>query len=214
MPLYNEGPVVADVVRDLRRTFPLVICVDDGSTDDSRAAAEQAGGLLIRHEINMGAGAATQTGLDFALEHTDAAYFITFDADGQHQSADARIMAEMLDRDEADAVFGSRFLDDRTNFPFVKRIVLSLAVRYTNRTTGVRLTDAHNGLRAFNRRAASEIHLTQYGMAHASEIVEQVAQRDLRIAEAPVHVVYTEYSRAKGQSLWNSVNILFDLVVR
>ena len=75
----------------------------------------------------------------------------------------------------------------------------------------LRLTDAHNGLRALNRAAASGLKITMNGMAHASEIVAYLARSRLKVVEAPVAVRYTEYSRAKGQSLINGVNILFDL---
>ena len=113
-----------------------------------------------------------------------------------------------------DVVFGSRFLDERTELSAAKRLVLRAAVNYTNAITGLRLTDAHNGLRAFTREVASTIDLKHDGMAHATEIVSQISKRKWRYVELPVHIVYSDYSRGKGQSLWNSVNILFDLIVR
>lgn len=214
VPVYNESAVLRGVLTSAMALFPLVICIDDGSADDSVAVARDAGAIVVEHPVNVGQGAAIQTGIDFALRQTDAAYLVTFDSDGQHQPEDALTMVSMLARDEADVVFGSRFLDERTELSAAKRTVLSLAVRYTNITTGLRLSDAHNGLRAFTRDAAGHIAITRHGMAHASEIVDQVADSGLRVAESPVHIVYSDYSRAKGQSLWNSVNILFDLMLR
>jgi polyprenyl-phospho-N-acetylgalactosaminyl synthase len=120
----------------------------------------------------------------------------------------------MLAEQPLDVVIGSRFLDDRTKVSTLKKAVLKTAVAFERRSTGVRLTDAHNGLRAFNRTAASSIAITQNRMAHASEIVSEISRNHLRWAEAPVHVVYTDYSKAKGQSVWNSVNILSDLFVK
>jgi hypothetical protein len=89
-----------------------------------------------------------------------------------------------------------------------------LAVRYTNATTGLRLSDAHNGLRAFDRNVAARLDIRMNGMAHASEFVSTVADGKFRYAETPVHIIYSDYSKAKGQSLLNSVNILFDLLFR
>lgn len=139
---------------------------------------------------------------------------MTFDSDGQHQVTDALGMVERLRTEPLDIIVGSRFLDGRTNASALKKLVLRTAVLFERLSTGVRLTDAHNGLRAFNRRAALALNIRQNRMAHASEIVAQIGSLKLRYAEQPVHIVYTEYSRAKGQSLWNSVNILSELFIK
>jgi polyprenyl-phospho-N-acetylgalactosaminyl synthase len=187
------------------------VCVDDGSTDASVEEARAGGATVVRHPVNLGQGAALRTGLDYALQDAGARYFVTFDSDGQHSTDDALAMVERLDSEPLDIIVGSRFLDDRTKPGFVKRIVLKLAVVFENVSTGVKLTDAHNGLRAMNRDAASAIRVTQNRMAHASEIVAEIGRTKLRYAEHPVHIVYTDYSRSKGQSVLNSVNILSDL---
>jgi glycosyltransferase involved in cell wall biosynthesis len=214
IPLFNEAPVIRAVVEDARKVFPNVVCVDDGSSDGSAAEARAAGAVVVKHPINLGQGASLRTGLDWALTDPEAEYFVTFDADGQHQVADALVMVNILHDQPVDVVVGSRFLDGRTTVSAVKRLVLKTAVAFERRSTGVHLTDAHNGLRAFNRLAASSIAITQNRMAHASEIVAEISRNDLRWVEAPVHVVYTDYSKAKGQSVWNSVNILSDLFVK
>ena len=214
VPLYQEAAVVGDVVAQARATFPHVVCVDDGSADESAARAREAGAVVVRHPINLGQGAALQTGIDFVLSRTDAAYLVTFDADGQHQVADAVEMVRRAWEEDLAVVFGSRFLDRRTRPGLLKRVVLKLAVWVTNRSTGLRLTDAHNGLRVIRRDAAEQVELRQDRMAHATEIVAQLGRTGLPWAEHPVHLLYTDYSRAKGQSLLNSVNILVDLVFR
>lgn len=214
IPLFNEAAVVRDVIADARATFANIVCVDDGSSDDSVAEALAGGAVVLRHPINLGQGAALQTGIEFAREQLGAAYFVTFDSDGQHQVADALAMVRRLREEPYDIIVGSRFLDDRTNASRLKKAVLKLAVLFERMSTGVRLTDAHNGLRAFNQHAARTLQIRQNRMAHASEIVAQIGEYDLRYAEHPVHIVYTEYSRAKGQSLWNSVNILSELFIK
>lgn len=214
VPVYNEGPVVADVLREALTVFPTIVAVDDGSTDDSAAQVATTGALLVRHPVNLGQGAALQTGIETALLLPHVRYFVTFDSDGQHDTADADAMVARLRADEADVVLGSRFLDGRTKPGLLKRIVLRGAVWLTNAQSGVKLTDAHNGLRAMNRTAAGQLHLRQNGMAHASEIIEQLGRSRLRWAEHPVHIRYTEYSMAKGQSVLNAVNILTDLIYK
>jgi glycosyltransferase involved in cell wall biosynthesis len=212
IPLYNEGTVISDVIAGLLPVFPHVVCIDDGSRDDSAIKARNAGATVIRHPINLGQGAALQTGFEWALLH-DARYVVTFDSDGQHQVTDAVSMLQMARDEDAAIIFGSRFLDDRTKPGLLKSIVLKLAVWFTRATTGLKLTDAHNGLRVIRDDALSQIDLKQDRMAHASEIVTQLARTKLPWREHPVHILYTDYSRAKGQSLWNSVNILIDLVM-
>lgn len=219
VPLYNEAAVVGDVVRDARKTFPNVVCVDDGSRDGSAQVARDAGAYVVRHPVNLGQGAALQTGIEFALSDPRCRWVVTFDSDGQHQIADVLDMLALARRDDLDVVFGSRFLDDRTRASFLKGLVLKMAVVYTNISTRTRLTDAHNGLRLIGRPVATRLDITQNRMAHASELVAQIGEmridgRPVRYGEAPVHILYTDYSKAKGQSLWNSVNILVELMFR
>ena len=170
--------------------------------------------MLVSHPMNLGQGAALQTGIEAALQIPQVKYLVTFDSDGQHSVSDALAMVERLRQGDVEVVFGSRFLDERTNVGLLKKSVLKLAVLYTNALSGVKLTDAHNGLRAFTRNVAETIELTHNGMAHATEIVNQISRGKFAYTEMPVHIVYTDYSKAKGQSLWDSVNILVDLIFR
>jgi glycosyltransferase involved in cell wall biosynthesis len=214
IPVYNEDKVITAVVDDVLAVFDHVVCVDDGSTDNTLEALEKTDARIVRHPVNLGQGAALQTGIDYALADPTVRSIVTYDADGQHQVSDAARMVDILEAGDVDIVFGSRFLDDRTEVGWSKRAVLKLAVRYTNATTGLRLSDAHNGLRAFDRNVAERLDIRMNGMAHASEFVSTVADGKFRYAETPVHIIYSDYSKAKGQSLLNSVNILFDLLFR
>jgi polyprenyl-phospho-N-acetylgalactosaminyl synthase len=211
IPLHNEAAVIGEVVRELRKELPDVVCVDDGSTDASAAEARDAGAVVVRHAVNLGQGAALQTGICYALRDPELRYLVTFDGDGQHQVEDAVAMVERLRAGDVDIVFGSRFLGSSRQASRLKRLVLRIAVAYSNLTTHVRLSDAHNGLRAMTRQAAETLDIRQDRMAHASEIVSQVGEAKLRVAEHPVHILYTSYSKAKGQSMLNAVNIVVDL---
>lgn len=213
IPLYNEATVIASVVEGLLPSFPNVVCIDDGSTDGSGDIARSAGAKVVTHPINLGQGASLQTGFEYALSHS-AEYVVTFDADGQHRVVDAVAMVDRAREEDFAIVFGSRFLDDRTKPGILKKIVLKTAVWVTNVTTRTKLTDAHNGLRVIRRDALLQVKLRQDRMAHGTEIVVQLGRTKLPFAEQPVEVLYTDYSKAKGQSLLNSVNILVDLVIR
>ena len=214
IPLYNEETVIGDVVREARLSFPNVVVVDDGSTDRGADAAQAAGAVVVRHPVNLGQGAALQTGFEYARSIPSTRWVVTFDADGQHQVSDVLQMLEKARAEHLDVVFGSRFLDQRTQAGALKKLVLRMAVAYTNLTTKTRLTDAHNGLRVISRDVVSRLSITQNRMAHASELVAQIGSLDIRYGESPVHVLYTDYSRSKGQSLWNAVNILVELILR
>lgn len=213
IPLYNESQVIGSVIENLLKQFSHVVCVDDGSSDDSADVAEAAGARVLRHPVNLGQGAALQTGISYAVMQPNVDFVVTFDADGQHRLEDAVSMVKLARSENLDIVFGSRFLDNRTKPGFVKKIVLKTAVRITNFTSGLKLTDAHNGLRVLSHRSASQLQLKQDRMAHASEIVSQLGKMNLPWKEFPVEVLYTDYSKAKGQSVFNSVNILVDLIV-
>ena len=212
IPMYNEGTVVGGVIANVRRQFPHVVCVDDGSRDESADVATDAGAVVVQHAINLGQGAALQTGIEMALSNPATEYIVTFDADGQHRVADAVRLVQVAREEKADVVLGSRFLDEGHDVPWSRRLVLRAAVAFTRITTGLKVTDTHNGLRVLNRAAAAKIRITHAGMAHASEILHEVARHELSYEEIPVQIDYTEYSRAKGQSNLNAVNILHDLI--
>jgi len=214
IPVYNEAPVIAAVVNNALRTFPNIACVDDGSRDGSAAQIATTGARLVRHPVNLGQGAAIQTGVEYARRQPGAGIFVTFDADGQHQIEDVLRMVQRLRTEPVDIVVGTRFQGDVTHIPLLKRVVLKSAVKLSPRGRRLGLTDSHNGLRAFNRTVADGMDITSNGMGHAPEIVEMIDVKGWRVAEEPVTILYTDYSVAKGQSLLNGVNIVFDSAVR
>ncbi|QPZ39390.1 glycosyltransferase family 2 protein [Paramicrobacterium chengjingii] len=214
IPLYNEVSVIETVIRDLHQKFTNVVCIDDGSSDGSAEVARRAGAKVLTHPVNLGQGASLQTGFEYVLTQPGARYVVTFDADGQHRLEDAVNMVALARADDLAIVFGSRFLDKRTNPGTAKRIILKTAVWVTNMTTGLKLTDAHNGLRVIRTDALARIGLVQDRMAHATEIVLKLGRTKLPWREYPVELLYTDYSKAKGQSVLNSINILVDLIVR
>lgn len=192
-----------------------VVVVDDGSSDNTW---EQLGGLgvhRLRHPLNLGQGAALQTGVSYALKQ-GAEYIVHYDADGQHSPDDIEGLLAPVKAGEADLALGSRFLRqaDWQAVPLGRRILLRGGVVVNGLLTGLWLSDAHNGARAMNRKAAEQIVLKENGFAHASEILQQIKAGGLRYVERPTRIRYTKYSQFKGQKASNALNILMDLVIR
>lgn len=210
---YNEAKVIADVVREVvARGYP-VILVDDGSQDGTPDIAHAAGARVVVHPVNLGQGAALQTGIELALAE-GADFIVTYDADGQHHAADIENLVAALTTQDADFALGNRFLGDAVDISGPRRLLLQAATAFTRITTGLQITDTHNGLRAMTRRGAGQIRLRQNRMAHASEILHQIAASGLRFVEVPVTITYSAYSRAKGQKLTDFFAILVDLFAR
>jgi polyprenyl-phospho-N-acetylgalactosaminyl synthase len=210
---YNEESVIGRVIAGVKREGYPVVVVDDGSRDATASAVVAAGGVLVRHPINLGQGAALQTGIAFALAE-GADVIVTFDGDGQHRPRDIAVLTHALATNNADFALGSRFLGRTIDQPLSRRILLKAATAFTRLTSAMKVTDTHNGLRAMTRNGAAAINLRQNRMAHASEILHQIATSGLRYVEAPVTIEYSAYSMAKGQRLTDSVMILIDLFAR
>ncbi|MHC4696674.1 MAG: glycosyltransferase family 2 protein [Planctomycetota bacterium] len=207
VPAYNEEVCIESVAREIAAQYPNVVVVDDGSTDGTFAAAKRSARHVLRHVINRGQGAALQTGMEYALKR-GARFVVSFDADGQHRVEDIPALLQPIYRGECDIALGSRFLGQALEMPPTRRLTLQLAVLFTRVVSRVKLTDVHNGLRAFSRPAAQRIHLTLDRMAHASELIDLIRQSGLPFREVPVQIRYTDYSRRKGQPSRGAIRIL------
>jgi polyprenyl-phospho-N-acetylgalactosaminyl synthase len=212
-PAFNEARTIAAVLTGLTAHGYRVVVVDDGSRDSTHEIAESLAAAVVSHPVNLGQGAALATGIAFALAH-GAEYIVTFDSDGQHRVSDIARLIDALETSGADYALGSRFLSGGQRTPPLRRFLLRAATVFTALTTGLRLTDTHNGLRAFTRRGAAALDLRQDRMAHASEILSEIARSRLPYVEVPVTIDYTEYSLAKGQRAGDAIMILLDLFAR
>src|SRR5947207_2563577 len=136
---FNEAWGIGRVIEDLRQTYSNVVVVDDGSSDFTADCALAAGAVVLCHPVNLGQGAALQTGITYALAR-GGAFVATFDADGQHSSADIAAMRRALTEHKAEVALGSRFLGNAVGMSRSRRIMLRLAVLFTRLTTGLRVT--------------------------------------------------------------------------
>ncbi len=206
---YNEGRSILSVIKSLKKNgYNNIVVVDDGSKDNTYGVCKKQNVYALRHVINRGQGAALKTGVDFALLQ-GADIIVTFDADGQHKAGEIKRMTQPIKKGEVDVVLGSRFLDQKSKVPFFKELTLKAGILFTRIFSGVKLTDTHNGFRALSREAAMKIDIKQDRMAHASEIIDEIARKRIKFKEVPVTIVYTEYAKAKGQSIFNSIKIAF-----
>ncbi len=207
VPAYNEADQVGSVVRSLFDKVSEVVVIDDGSSDSTAEAALAAGAIVIVHPINRGQGAALETGHAYARSR-GADLVVHFDADGQFDPADIPSAIQALEEAHADILLGSRFLDRRSQIPWLKRCLLFPLGRLIHALTlNTRLTDVHNGFRVLTKRALSVIYLTQDRMAHATEIIALSEKNRLKIIEFPVKVEYREY----GQGISGGLGIIRDL---
>ncbi|HHE36415.1 MAG TPA: glycosyltransferase family 2 protein [Candidatus Woesearchaeota archaeon] len=214
IPAYNEERSIGRVVGELRRAgYNNIVVVDDGSTDNTSVEAEKQGVVVLRHMINRGQGAALRTGTEYALKHR-AEFIVHFDSDGQHRVEDLEAMLSPVIRGEVDVTLGSRFLR-KTRIPLSRRILLKGSVIVQWLFYGVRLSDAHNGFRVFNRSAAQRVRIDSDRMEHASEIVEKIVKKRIKYKEVPVTIRYTGYSMRKGEgSVIGALRILFKMLIR
>lgn len=211
---YNEEKSIANVLKDLSANgWKNVVVVDDGSRDKTSEMAKKHTKHVVRHLINRGQGAALKSGIQYALNE-GADIIVTFDADGQHRSEDIPALIAPVQKGEVDVALGSRFLSSGSNVPFVRKIALKGGVLITRILYGLKLTDTHNGFRAFSRKAAEKIDITMDRMEHASEILAEIKAKKLSYREVPVTIRYTEYSLQHGQSTWNSIVILYRTVLQ
>lgn len=209
------GTVIKGVPRSVEidgvACFVSVFVVDDGSRDATSQAAQEAGAHVIRHMINTGAGGATRTGIAAALAH-GADVIATMDADGQHAIEDVVAGIKLLVTGQKQMLIGTR-LAETTGMPRYKVIGNKGISFITNLLYGVNVTDSQSGLRIFSRDAAERIQWKTDTYSFCSEMIWRARQKGIAIEEYAIQTIYSDYSMTKGgQSGWNGINILRDIV--
>ena len=213
VPAYNELSRIDRVLKGLLKAgYQNVVVIDDGSTDETSRVASQFDVWVLRHIINRGQGAAINTGIKFALDH-GADVIVTFDSDGQHDVNEIGEMLAPIQSGKCDVVLGSRFLRRKNQIPKARGLMLRMAVWLTQMMTKLPLTDTHNGFRAISKLALTKMKLSEDRMAHASEILHQIADHKLRFTEVPVTIRYSDETLKKGQSNLDAFKILFRLIL-
>lgn len=213
IPAYNEEKTISKVIKDIRNNgYKNIIVIDDGSKDKTSEIAKKNKVTVLRHMINRGQGAALKTGFDYALKN-DANIIVTFDADGQHLASEIKNLVKPVANGSIDVTLGSRFLK-KADMPLIRKVFLKGGALIFFIMYGIKLTDSHNGFRALSRKTLQKIDLKTDGMEHASEIIEEIAKKKIKYKEVPVTILYTNYSKAKGQSTWNAFRIFFRMIFK
>ncbi len=210
--MFNEESTIGSVVRQAREREYTSICVDDCSIDLSSHNARNEGALVIKHALNLGQGAALETGFEYVRKFLpNTKYVFTFDADGQHSIDDIGAAISLLESNsEIDVVLGSRFLESGFQGTVIKKLVLQAMARFALLSMGLRLTDRHNGFRGFRRSALFHFRISNPGFGHADEILRILKKSCLKYAEVQTNIKYTSYSASKGQRLINGFRLVFD----
>jgi glycosyltransferase involved in cell wall biosynthesis len=210
IPAYNEAQSIIAVINRVKPIVDELVVVDDHSSDPTLELARSTDIPVLHHIINRGQGAALQTGNDYALLH-GADIIVHFDADGQFLAEEIKDMIQPIISNQADIVFGSRFLGKKSNLPkFKKNIIMPLAKAINRVFFGINLSDPQNGFRAMSAKVASEIRIENDGMAHCNEILIKAHKNKYRIQEVPITVIYHEF----GRKFYDGLSLIKDLIYK
>ena len=218
IPALNEAGIIRQTIEPIARAGYQVICIDDGSSDNTTELAREAGAFVIRHMINSGQGASLQTGFQFILqspqEFSKVEFIVTFDADGQHSIIDLEKFISAFECTPAlDVVLGSRFISPNFHGSRLKFSVLKTMAYISKYTMGIKLTDRHNGYRVIRKSKLDLFQIMSPGYEHADEFIHLISKHNLNYQEVATNIQYTEYSLAKGQPIINGVKMLFDRLI-
>lgn len=213
LPAYNEDKHIGDLIAEIKSLgYENIIVINDGSTDLTKLVAENSGATVITHPINLGAGAATQTGLTYA-KRKKADITITLDSDGQHNPKDIEKLIKEIEEKKVDIVIGSRF-KGKNDIPIVRRFFNLIANLMTFALSSTWVSDTQSGFKAFNQKALEKIDIKSTGFEFCSEIILQIKPNSLKFSEIPIDVRYSKESQMKGQSLANGMITAFKLFIQ
>jgi glycosyltransferase involved in cell wall biosynthesis len=188
IPCFNEerniGPLIGRVLRHVQT----VLVIDDGSTDRTAELAQQAGAQVIKHQRNLGKGAALQTGWQHARE-LGFHWAITIDGDGQHAPEDIPAFFETAARCSAAMVVGNRMSNPR-EMPWVRRGVNRWMSHRISRAAGTPLPDSQCGFRLLDLAVLASIPITTRHFEIESEVLLAFSQTGHRIEFVPIQVIY------------------------
>ncbi len=218
IPAHNEAQSIKHVIKSIPKSLPGIdkittIVVDDHSADETRKIAEKVGARTFRHNLNLGAGGATLTGIE-AAKRLNADIVVTLDADGQHDPADIADVIKPIVRHEVDFVLGSRLIEKSKAMPAYKKVGNFLLNLVTYLFFHIWVTDSQSGFKAFSKQALATIELSSNGYEFCSEVVGEVKRHRLRYLEVPITTIYSSYSKRKGQHPLNAINIFLGLLTR
>jgi hypothetical protein len=210
IPCFNEERFIGSVVLKTKKYVDKVLVIDDGSSDATAEVAGEAGSVVLRHDCNLGKGAALRTALRRGREE-GADILVILDGDGQHDPRDIPRLVQPLLDGGADVVVGSRFIGAAGKPPFYRRLGQHILTSVSNLGSGSRATDSQSGFRAFSSKALQSLKLTENGFAVDSEIQFAMSKGGLRVAEVPIAASYLD--RAKRNPFGHALAVLSRILV-
>ena len=190
IPAYNEEKNIAVIITKLKKITDKIIVCDDGSSDFTAKISEELGAIVIKHEKNLGYGAAIRS-IFLKAKESECDVLVTFDADGQHKIEDINKVVKPIVDDESDIVIGSRFLDEsEKDVPNYRKVGIKIITRITNASIKKQLTDSQSGFRAYSKKVLSELNPSELGMGISTEILIKASSRKFRISEVPITISY------------------------
>lgn len=189
IPAFNEEKNIAGILIKLKKFSQHIVVCDDGSNDLTAKISEELGAIVIKHEKNLGYGAAIKS-IFLKSQEINADVLITFDADGQHRIEDINKVLEPIKDNTADVVIGSRFLNNKQKIPKYRKVGIKAITELTNIVGGTKITDSQSGFRAYNKKILEKINPTESGMGISTEILIKIQKSGLRIIEVPIIISY------------------------
>ncbi len=202
IPCFNEEVAIGSVVAATRRFLPMVLVVDDGSTDQSASRAEEAGAVTLRHGLNRGKGEALQSGWQWARER-GSAWAMTLDGDGQHSPEDIPTFLRCAEQSSAALVVGNR-MNSAAQMPWVRRLVNRWMSRRLSHLAGRLLPDSQCGFRLMNLETWSALPIRASRFEIESEVLLAFVLAGHSVEFIPIRVLYRS-ERSKIHPLWDTL---------
>ena len=189
IPCLNVEHHIAEVVTKACKYADQVVVVDDGSCDHTAEVARVAGALTISHEANGGAGKATKSCFEMAIEN-GADILITLDGDGQHNPDEIPQILTPVVIEGANIVIGSRFINRQSNIPIYRKFGIKVITFLFNIGSRIKVSDSQSCFRAYSKKALQSLNITERGYAFSIQLLIQARRSSLAIAEVPVSCIY------------------------
>lgn len=206
IPAYNEADVIAGIVTSVRRRVSDVVVVDDGSSDDTRDRAAQAGAICLRLEQNLGKGSALRYALATIRAH-DFTHVLFMDGDGQHRPEDIRALTRVACDTGADLVIGCRMFH-RQVMPRSRHFSNTVGSRLASRLVGQPVRDSQSGFRLARLASLRKLALRSTRYEFEMEVLIKMSRAGCRIAQAPISTVYDGHTpRSKMKPIRDTIRI-------
>jgi glycosyltransferase involved in cell wall biosynthesis len=208
IPCRNEEATIGSLILKTKRFVNEVLVVDDGSDDETKKIAKDAGATVISHKKNRGKGAAIRTGFQFAREN-DFDYVVTMDGDGQHNPLEIPSLLENVVNNGHDISIGFR-VGNNSEMPMWRRVGKRVLDYTTSMGTGGYVTDSQCGFRAFNKKAYESIAPKLKGESFSveSEQLIQAHQLGLKVVNTNVTCKYQDLDTSTKNPASHGLSVL------